>query len=564
MSTSHNQKRSNVSKSEAEKLKTQQKINEYRETWKRYLDAKTAIANDVAALETTTAILELNPDAYSAWNFRRRVLMALWTDKDLPMSQDDIQAMAHSDLKFIEKLVRVYPKSYWLWLHRRWVLENMPHPDWNRELKLCQMMLDMDPRNFHGWDYRRIILAKAGKSSNRSELEYSMAKIHQNFSNYSAWHYRSKLIPRITGFAEGERQSIIQKDFEIVRNAIYTEPADQSAWLYQRWLLGQEQQPLTVEWSHKALQSDRSITLFVCFNYAVSVDPKNVAMAYYGNTIHPHNVSLNPSGIGRHVFAAKLSNTDAPTSVRLTFPRSAFRFFKGQFFSGDSLVVDWNASDSGVASTEKSVNDSVTAGSLVKDQYQSREIWIREMESIRELVEVEPDSKWPLMSLVHVLHELKGYSQEAIGVLEKLKTVDPDRINFYSDYVSAFYWDLSLEQSPPSVSNELIIPESYRLTRIVTPHLLSPLIARVVITNQKLTSLPQFPCVQVLIVDDNLITGFEDIQWLFELKELSVKRNRIKSLEGLKKARSSLRLVFAEGNVELVDTQTIDGLEVSY
>jgi geranylgeranyl transferase type-2 subunit alpha len=30
----------------------------------------------------------------------------------------------------------------------------------------------------------------------------------------------------------------IEKEFNLIQNAVYTEPADQSAWLYHHWLLG--------------------------------------------------------------------------------------------------------------------------------------------------------------------------------------------------------------------------------------------------------------------------------------------------------------------------------------
>ena len=30
----------------------------------------------------------------------------------------------------------------------------------------------------------------------------------------------------------------MQQEFELVRNAFYTEPDDQSSWLYLRWLIG--------------------------------------------------------------------------------------------------------------------------------------------------------------------------------------------------------------------------------------------------------------------------------------------------------------------------------------
>ena len=62
-------------------------------------------------------------------------------------------------------------------------------------------------------------------------------KIRQDFSNYSAWHYRTVLIPRMHPVPSREYWRCIDDEFALVRAAFYTEPADQSAWLYHRWLL---------------------------------------------------------------------------------------------------------------------------------------------------------------------------------------------------------------------------------------------------------------------------------------------------------------------------------------
>ncbi|KAI9333058.1 hypothetical protein DFJ73DRAFT_630110 [Zopfochytrium polystomum] len=202
------------------------------------------------ALNATTAILSINPDFYSMWNYRRTIISAEWST----MSSEDRKALANGELKLTQELVRTHPKSYWLWNHRQWTLDHMDDPDWMRELKLCQMMLDLDARNFHGWDYRRYVVNKAGLGSSRSEFDYTTSKIEQSFSNYSAWHYRSKLIPRVMKAAE-EREGQVTKgkvtDFHLVRNAFFTDPSDQSAWFYHRWLLGERKQ----EWN-TALQPD--------------------------------------------------------------------------------------------------------------------------------------------------------------------------------------------------------------------------------------------------------------------------------------------------------------------
>ena len=48
----------------------------------------------------------------------------------------------------------------------------------------------------------------------------------------SAWHYRSSLLNAV-----GISVAVIAQDLELVQQAVFTEPDDQSAWLYHRWLV---------------------------------------------------------------------------------------------------------------------------------------------------------------------------------------------------------------------------------------------------------------------------------------------------------------------------------------
>jgi geranylgeranyl transferase type-2 subunit alpha len=112
---------------------------------------------------------------------------------------------------------------------------------WNREIDLCTRFLGFDARNFHCWDYRRIAAASAAVPD-ISELEFTMKKLEENFSNYSAWHYRSALLergPQSDASAASLSSETALQELELVQQASFTEPADQSAWFYRRWLLAQ-------------------------------------------------------------------------------------------------------------------------------------------------------------------------------------------------------------------------------------------------------------------------------------------------------------------------------------
>ena len=100
------------------------------------------------------------------------------------------------------------------------------------ELELCRTFLSLDQRNFHCWNYRRFIVEQS-KTPAADEFSYSTEKIEENFSNYSAFHHRSVFIKRL----ESQPRDLIDYEFSITENAIYTEPDDQSAWWYHQFLL---------------------------------------------------------------------------------------------------------------------------------------------------------------------------------------------------------------------------------------------------------------------------------------------------------------------------------------
>jgi geranylgeranyl transferase type-2 subunit alpha len=163
---------------------------------------------------------------------------------------------------------------------------------WAAELALCARALDADERNFHVWSHRRwlvhaarslrvdaLLTAAAGAGgssaaapldepapfSPAAELAFTMEKIRKNFSNYSAWHCRSVLLleaqqapapapapaehgsgtsPAASLFAAARPPTagalpvaVCAAELALTARALFTEPDDQSAWLYHRWLL---------------------------------------------------------------------------------------------------------------------------------------------------------------------------------------------------------------------------------------------------------------------------------------------------------------------------------------
>ncbi|GAA5840852.1 hypothetical protein JCM5353_001991 [Sporobolomyces roseus] len=207
-------------------------------------------------LQLSTNVLALNPEFHTGWAMRRRILV----HGLLPLAESNEarQTILSQDLNLTNQSLKLNPKNYSVWEHRKWVLDTMPDADWSMEMKMVELYLEKDGRNFHTWDYRRYLIEsilaitpeqqesrtkQIKKPTIESELAFTKKKIGENFSNFSAWHYRTKLLGKMweeKGWGEEneERRKRVDEEFELVKQAIWSDPNDQSAWLYQRWLVG--------------------------------------------------------------------------------------------------------------------------------------------------------------------------------------------------------------------------------------------------------------------------------------------------------------------------------------
>lgn len=243
----HGIKKDSMKDEEAQKA-LQKKAKLYKELLATVLGYKKEHNYRDGPLKHCAALLEINPDVSTAWNYRK---MALEARLESATGEERI-GLVMNEFTLTEKALQKNPKSYCTWHHRKWlVLRGLSSPD--TELYLCDKMLDIDERNFHCWEYRRFLAARMGVSDG-DELSFTTKKIEQNFSNYSAWHQRTLLLKRMQEATSAAAESDsspqagvhnvaltsekLDQEYDLVHQAFFTEPEDQSGWFYYLWLFG--------------------------------------------------------------------------------------------------------------------------------------------------------------------------------------------------------------------------------------------------------------------------------------------------------------------------------------
>ncbi|XP_067086780.1 geranylgeranyl transferase type-2 subunit alpha isoform X3 [Osmerus mordax] len=499
---------------------------------------------DDEALQLTQQLLSSNPDFATLWNYRREIMLHLETIWE----EDKLQKMYEAELLFLESCLKVNPKSYGSWHHRGWVSVHLPKQNWARELSLCDRCLSLDDRNFHCWDYRRMVVKMSGVSVDQ-ELQFTDRLIGSNFSNYSSWHYRSTLLPQLhpeslehTLPCHQPRHSSpppspqmhshhvceeqLLKEYELVQNAFFTDPNDQSAWFYYRWLLGRAEREDMISCIFVSREDERVVAAFSRPVNALSV---GLILVLDGQ---PHQVdwtSVHPRFKHSPVWICVLP----PGTIR-------------DISNEHNLTVHW---------TEKHIHRDCAlytgrSESWCRDSATDQELFSRselsvektsvlqsELQSCNQLQELEPQNKWCLLTIILLMRALDplGYEQETLAHFQTLKVVDSMRSAYYSDLCSKFMIENTILKMEYAEVRVFSISDKNLTTLCHLDQLL--LVTHINLSSNQLINLPpQFAmlqCLEVLDADDNAIEELEGLNHLPKLEEVSLKNNRIFKISDL-------------------------------
>jgi hypothetical protein len=68
------------------------------------------------------------------------------------------------------------------------------------------------------------------RTTYQDEFAFSTERIYKNFSNYSAFHHRTTYAAGYLREAGIDARDFVRQELEMVQQAIFTEPDDQTAW----------------------------------------------------------------------------------------------------------------------------------------------------------------------------------------------------------------------------------------------------------------------------------------------------------------------------------------------
>lgn len=562
-------------------------VAELRKLMPLFMESNRTCCYSTESLNQSARLLELNPDFLTAWNYRKRAVQHLW---ELESDEEARKRIAQTELDLVVRALRANPKCYGGWYHRKWIIR-FGLSSLDAEFLLLKKLLKLDARNFHGWDYRRFVAKTKGVAA-EEELRFTIDKINENFSNYSAWHNRSALLSEIskrTDTKNNRVQESLEEEYELVKTAFYTDPDDQSGWFYYSWLLGQtvapvgtlvngcwppaesqiaidsennthklpfnklheeklEALPLVLSFSNAVTGvNNRTVSVSVDGNDALELDWRPAEpWCKYGLTWTTDILHLLPSSSRQYAVHILVGAVPGIVSVDGQECASSWKSRFHILLGGKSPLED-----------ESSVEEQVNVNS--SEVTDGSEIWQlnildREIQSCRELLELESNSKWTMLTLARLLlthasynsSSRKSHLDEARTHFEVLASLDTTHREYYQHQSSL----LSLKELTEDSSN---LRRQYEQSGELQLQQLS--LCSVEFTER-------FLWVQNLDLSHNQLRSTHGLEALQVLVNLNLSHNRIGSVTALAPLRELPLLKDVDVSFNQIGDHTVDTCRV--
>jgi len=170
-----------------------------------------------------------------------------------------------------------------------------------------------------------------------------------------------------------------------------------------------------------------------------------------------------------------------------------------------------------------------------------------EIHAIRELLTLEPDSKWAQLTLARMCRAIGWPRHAIIHYLHKLAAEDMMRQQYYLDMASTWVVQDAIAEAMPCTNLTLAGLQLVTLpppTKLAAPFLALRVLnlACNALTSTTSLTAPAFPLLEELCLDENRIqvVALRTISTLPRLQKLSIKSNGLKSHQGFAELKASL------------------------
>ncbi|CAG2180959.1 unnamed protein product, partial [Oppiella nova] len=304
----------------------------------------------------------------------------------------------------------------------------MTDPDLKNEISLCNQLLQLDERNFHCWDYRTFV-SKLAKASEEEGLEFTLHKIQQNFSNFSSWYHRSCLFRSAVASDDGyDFSQQWKKEYDLVENAIFTDPTDQSAWFYHKWLV-------STNYGHNILNAKQlgyenvvkinrvvfnTTHALLVVSLSRPLKHKPLISVVINNQMVTNSDWNSPNDVDSNVWFIHLDTIPITQFNGLTIsPIPTFAVNSESVELLDIKVDDMNNTTEKVFVWERKSHN-------LDQQLTLEESYLK---TLRELQKLEPNNKWVNLTLAWT----EPNRVHVNSIFDQLIKLDPLRTNYYKD-----------------------------------------------------------------------------------------------------------------------------------